>query len=1010
MEAVSEVWTTLRRMNPRMLLTQVVQLGLIVTSALMLWKSLILFTGSESPVVVVLSGSMEPGFMRGDILFLNLGHAPFRTGEIVVFNIDGRDIPIVHRVLKVHEKPDGQVDILTKKPDGQVDIMTKKPDGQVDIMTKKPDGQVDIMTKKPDGQVDIMTKKPDGQVDIMTKKPDGQVDIMTKKPDGQVDIMTKKPDGQVDILTKKPDGQVDILTKAMIAPCDDRSLYAKGQEWLNKKHIMGRAVGDNEHSNVREGLPQWYLSRVPNHRYGPRLQENLLSHLSQANSSQANSPPHASSISKGTPPIPSHSQPVDTMGCGASQENLLSHLSQANSSQANSPPHASSISKGTPPIPSHSQPVDTMGCGASQVPGAPQGSAAMHGLLADYPKPPVKVTERGVKFGYFLKLKELGCVDGEWTIQEVVERFVRPKTAVTKCCLFDVIPETYTGQPRFFISHTWSRKLKDLLALLQSHFVEGKDDDTLLWLDIVAINQRPYEDKGCLLQDDVASLASVVQATEQTLFCLDEQCVVLTRIWCLYEVWQTFLAKGVSGLMVLMPDVNGTRLEEVFETFDVMQAQATQPEDKKRILHQIKDSIGSTEVNLQLKAALVNSAQYAVDNTLKTGEDLVILLGKGGTLCRAIGQYKKAESMYQRALDARKCVSGADHPDTIDSINNLAVCIQEQGRNQEAEPMHQQALEARKRVLGADHPDTIASINNLANCIRDQGRNQEAEPMFQQALEATKRVLGSDHPDTIISINNLAICINAQGRNQEAEQMYQEALEARKRVLGADHPSTIASINNLAICINNQGRSQEAEPMYQQALEAKKRVLGPDHPSTIDSINILAICINAQGRNQEAEQMYQQALEARKRVLGADHPSTIASINDLATCIRDQGRYQEAEPMYQQSLEARKRVLGADHPHTINSIVSLAYCMQALGRYKKAEPLWQQLLEAKKRVLGTDHAATGDSMYSLACCIKAQGRIKEAQAWFSSAADIYTRVYGPEHKETLDALSKAHAD
>eukprot|EP00967_Tisochrysis_lutea_P121495 scaffold200295_cov19-Tisochrysis_lutea.AAC.1 len=52
-------------------------------------------------VVVVLSGSMEPGFYRGDILFLNMGKNPIRAGEIVVFNLDGRDIPIVHRVIKV---------------------------------------------------------------------------------------------------------------------------------------------------------------------------------------------------------------------------------------------------------------------------------------------------------------------------------------------------------------------------------------------------------------------------------------------------------------------------------------------------------------------------------------------------------------------------------------------------------------------------------------------------------------------------------------------------------------------------------------------------------------------------------------------------------------------------------------------------------------------------------------------------------------------------------------------
>jgi hypothetical protein len=37
---------------------------MILTSALILWKGLVVVTGSESPVVVVLSGSMEPGFRK----------------------------------------------------------------------------------------------------------------------------------------------------------------------------------------------------------------------------------------------------------------------------------------------------------------------------------------------------------------------------------------------------------------------------------------------------------------------------------------------------------------------------------------------------------------------------------------------------------------------------------------------------------------------------------------------------------------------------------------------------------------------------------------------------------------------------------------------------------------------------------------------------------------------------------------------------------------------------------
>lgn len=78
---------------------------MIVSSALMIWKGLMVTTGSESPIVVVLSGSMEPAFHRGDLLFLtNCDEEPVRVGEIVVFKIEGRDIPIVHRVIKLHEK------------------------------------------------------------------------------------------------------------------------------------------------------------------------------------------------------------------------------------------------------------------------------------------------------------------------------------------------------------------------------------------------------------------------------------------------------------------------------------------------------------------------------------------------------------------------------------------------------------------------------------------------------------------------------------------------------------------------------------------------------------------------------------------------------------------------------------------------------------------------------------------------------------------------------------------
>jgi signal peptidase len=43
-----------------------------------------------------------------------MGEDPFTVGEVVVFKIPSRDIPIVHRVLEVHTREDGVQQILTK--------------------------------------------------------------------------------------------------------------------------------------------------------------------------------------------------------------------------------------------------------------------------------------------------------------------------------------------------------------------------------------------------------------------------------------------------------------------------------------------------------------------------------------------------------------------------------------------------------------------------------------------------------------------------------------------------------------------------------------------------------------------------------------------------------------------------------------------------------------------------------------------------------------------------------
>jgi len=111
----------LMQMKKRPQLHQLNNLIAIGLSALMIWKGLMVVSNSESPVVVVLSGSMRPAFDRGDLLFLGMDDGPFQIGDVVVFKLHGREIPIVHRVIKIHEKSDGEVELLTKGDNNAVD-------------------------------------------------------------------------------------------------------------------------------------------------------------------------------------------------------------------------------------------------------------------------------------------------------------------------------------------------------------------------------------------------------------------------------------------------------------------------------------------------------------------------------------------------------------------------------------------------------------------------------------------------------------------------------------------------------------------------------------------------------------------------------------------------------------------------------------------------------------------------------------------------------------------------
>lgn len=58
------------------------------------------FLNINSPMVTVVSDSMEPTYHKGDLLILkNIPFNKIKVGDVIIFTVKGRNIPIVHRVI-----------------------------------------------------------------------------------------------------------------------------------------------------------------------------------------------------------------------------------------------------------------------------------------------------------------------------------------------------------------------------------------------------------------------------------------------------------------------------------------------------------------------------------------------------------------------------------------------------------------------------------------------------------------------------------------------------------------------------------------------------------------------------------------------------------------------------------------------------------------------------------------------------------------------------------------------
>ncbi|MBF8263420.1 MAG: tetratricopeptide repeat protein [Parachlamydiales bacterium] len=360
------------------------------------------------------------------------------------------------------------------------------------------------------------------------------------------------------------------------------------------------------------------------------------------------------------------------------------------------------------------------------------------------------------------------------------------------------------------------------------------------------------------------------------------------------------------------------------------------------------------------------------------------------------GDYKAAQSYHEHALKNRIELFGEEHPQTIISMNNLAMILWENGQFAESRDLFSRTLEASKKLYKEDHLDAIATLNNQWGNM-EMGQFQEARDLLNQSLHLSKKLDAFD-PDFLQTVNDFLQFLDdeanpangpstdkeikralflrhaglwmaeVEGNPAKSLGYFQESLELLKKILPDDDPRIAIAYGSVGISLNRADRSEEGQHYLSKALELQKKILGDDHPETAKSCANLAISLLNLGKHQQALEYHLKALEIRKKTLGDEHPVTAKSYSGTGITLIGFQKYDEALFYNQKALEIRKKTLGENHSETAQSYSRLGINLGKLGRREEALEYNLRALEILNKIFEKNHSSMIKVHMALGTC------------------------------------------
>ena len=318
-----------------------------------------------------------------------------------------------------------------------------------------------------------------------------------------------------------------------------------------------------------------------------------------------------------------------------------------------------------------------------------------------------------------------------------------PPGTYSLCARMKADPSTahFIGRPTHFVSHAHTYKAQDLINALKNYesmLPPEQVGRVRYWIDGFSIDEHQgfYGDKG---EDNSEQWANTfkeaVQKMGNTVMVLApwDRPVVLTRMWCLWEMFCTVDTKSTFHISLGAAQeqaleaalvANGEALLDAFASIDVRTARAG-PDDTALIMGAIEQLPGGV-MGLN-KLAMERMRSWAFEKVKQmvsarrdgTGrvsqvERELAELGQLGWFLFRLGETDAARQLYEEVIAGQTAQLGASHTSTLVSKANLAVLLSAMGETDVARTLLEEAVEGATSQLGAAHPFTTFAKSQLA--------------------------------------------------------------------------------------------------------------------------------------------------------------------------------------------------------------------------------------------------------------------------------------------------------